>query len=309
MIFYIQGDIFKISQVVNYAHGCNCAGAMGKGIALQFKMRYPHMYSQYKDLCHSGVFSVGNVFEFNYGKGFIFNLGTQKSWKEGAKIEYVKEACKKMMEIATKNNIRSIAMPAIGAGLGGLNWNETKKMINEISKDYPIVNIYVIEEFANIETSNIFIKKKWEDEDVEFFLHFINGEAVRQIEIYQNKVIFLSTQKTYDDDSMLYDQGIEQLDISTSDYITEIEFENVWNRQFKQTALILDSECHTSPDEEGERETQEGRPGPESRIPHAILDGDSTDHEHAEGGDLGGRQCDGREGRNENMQHANGTSR
>ena len=140
------------------------------------------------------------------------------------------------MEIATKNNIRSIAMPAIGAGLGGLNWNETKKMINEISIDYPIVNIYVIEEFANIETSNIFIKKKWEDEDIEFFLHFINGEAVRQIEIYhQNKVIFLSTQKTCDDDSMLYDQGIEQLDISTSDCITEIEFENEWNRQFKQT--------------------------------------------------------------------------
>ena len=49
--------------------------------------------------------------------------------------------------------------------------------------------------------------------------------------------------------------------------------------------------------------------GPESRIPHAILDGDSTDHEHAEGGDLGGRQCDGREGRNENMQHADGTGR
>ena len=236
MIFYIpKGDIFKIPQVVNYAHGCNCAGAMSKGIALQFKIRYPQMYNQYKDLCHSGVFSVGKVFDFNYGKGFVFNLGTQRSWREGAKIEYVKEACLKMMEIAAKKNIRSIAMPAIGAGLGGLNWNEIKRSINEISIDYPIVNLYVIEEFANIETSNIFIRKKWDDEDVEYFLHFINGEAVRQIEVYQNKVIFLSTQKTYDDDSMLYDQGIEQLDISTLDCITEIEFENEWNRQFRRS--------------------------------------------------------------------------
>ena len=76
-----------------------------------------------------------------------------------------------------------------------------------------------------------------------------------------------------------------------------------------RTALILDSERHTPPDEEGERKTQEGRPEPESRIPHAILDGDSANHEHAEGRDLRGRQCDGREGRNENMQHADGTGR
>ena len=45
MVYYIQeGDIFRIPQIRNYAHGCNCAGAMGKGIALQFKDRFPQMY-------------------------------------------------------------------------------------------------------------------------------------------------------------------------------------------------------------------------------------------------------------------------
>ena len=49
MVYYIQeGDIFRISQVCNFAHGCNCAGVMGKGIALQFKKRFPQMYEQYK---------------------------------------------------------------------------------------------------------------------------------------------------------------------------------------------------------------------------------------------------------------------
>ena len=80
-------------------------------------------------------------------------------------------------------------------------------------------------------------------------------------------------------------------------------------RSLPRSALRLDRELRTPPDEERERKTQEGRPKPESRIPHAILDGDSADHEHTEGGDLRGRQCDGREGRNENMQHADGTGR
>lgn len=55
MVYYIEkGDIFSIAGVWSYAHGCNCAGAMGKGIALEFKKRYPEMYKQYVALCHSG---------------------------------------------------------------------------------------------------------------------------------------------------------------------------------------------------------------------------------------------------------------
>jgi len=49
MVYYIEeGNIFQIPQIRNYAHGCNCVGAMGKGIALQFKGRFPEMYEQYK---------------------------------------------------------------------------------------------------------------------------------------------------------------------------------------------------------------------------------------------------------------------
>ncbi|MCE9385120.1 macro domain-containing protein, partial [Bacteroides fragilis] len=52
MIRYIEkGDIFRIDGVSSYAHGCNCAGAMGKGIAVQFKSKYPDMYLEYKQLC------------------------------------------------------------------------------------------------------------------------------------------------------------------------------------------------------------------------------------------------------------------
>ena len=82
MIQYIErGDIFNIEGVNNYAHGCNCVGAMGKGIALQFKNKYPKMYSEYRAMCKDDLFNPGDVFDYNYGNGHIYNLGTQVSWK------------------------------------------------------------------------------------------------------------------------------------------------------------------------------------------------------------------------------------
>mgnify|MGYP000811555272 CR=1 FL=1 len=68
MIRYIEkGDIFRIEGVSSYAHGCNCAGAMGKGIAVQFKSKYPNMYLEYKQLCKENKFCPGDVFDYDYG--------------------------------------------------------------------------------------------------------------------------------------------------------------------------------------------------------------------------------------------------
>ena len=75
MVTYIeQGNIFNLQDISNFAHGCNCAGAMGKGIALQFKDKFPKMYIEYKKLCKEGLFSLGDVFTYNYDYGTVFNL-------------------------------------------------------------------------------------------------------------------------------------------------------------------------------------------------------------------------------------------
>ena len=101
MIHYIEyGDIFKIPGVTSYAHGCNCAGAMGKGIALQFKTKFPEMYVEYKRLCDNGEFNPGDVYAYNYGSGYVFNLGTQATWRTKAKLEFIENAIERMMEIA-----------------------------------------------------------------------------------------------------------------------------------------------------------------------------------------------------------------
>lgn len=150
MIQFIErGDIFNIPGVNNHAHGCNCAGAMGKGIALQFKNKYPKMYSEYHTLCKDSLFNPGDVFDYDYGNGHIYNLATQVSWKTPARLEYIENTVCRMLELATLDNVTKIALPAIGAGLGGLNWNDVKEILNKVSANYPAIELYVVETYGH----------------------------------------------------------------------------------------------------------------------------------------------------------------
>lgn len=148
MVKYIEyGNIFNLKDIHNYAHGCNCAGAMGKGIALQFKEKYPLMYREYKELCKDGLFSLGDVYIYKYNNGVIFNLGTQVSWRTKADINAIEKAIKIMFQHAFQNDINKIALPKIGAGLGGLNWNDVKTIINKVADEYPKIDLFVVENF------------------------------------------------------------------------------------------------------------------------------------------------------------------
>ena len=232
MVYYIQeGDIFRIPQIRNYAHGCNCAGAMGKGIALQFKDRFPQMYIQYRTLCKNNKFVVGDVFQYPYKDGVVYNLGIQKTWREKSELKYIEQSLQKMMEMAAKNCVREIAMPAIGAGLGGGKWSEIKPLINEVASCHLSVDLYVIERYADVETSINYIKKYWKEESVIYYFHFVGEDAVRQIEIESDKTIYLSTEHPISGDYFLCDQSLRWLDITPADYITKEEFERVWQKE------------------------------------------------------------------------------
>ena len=232
MVYYIsEGDIFKIQQIRNYAHGCNCAGAMGKGIALQFRDRFPEMYEQYRDLCKNNIFVVGDVFKYTYEEGVIYNLGTQRTWKEKAEMEYIEKSFHKMMEMAANDGITDIAMPAIGAGLGGGNWIDIKKQINRIASYYPSVDLYVVEQYNDIETTQCYIKGDWREENISFYIHFIGDKAVRQIEIQAAQTIFLSLEHPVCGEHILCDQSLNTLDLSSAGYITKDEFEKIWQSE------------------------------------------------------------------------------
>lgn len=91
--FIKEGDIFALNEVSSFAHGCNCAGAMGKGIVLQFKGRFPEMYKEYKMLCQCGQFNPCDVFDYNYGEGYVYNLATQQTVLANSSKNRVHKKC------------------------------------------------------------------------------------------------------------------------------------------------------------------------------------------------------------------------
>jgi O-acetyl-ADP-ribose deacetylase (regulator of RNase III) len=145
-VLFVKGDLFTYPGLTAYAHGCNCAGAMGKGIALDFKNRFPKMYEEYKVRCKNGTFKLGNIFVYSLPPFTVFNLGTQKDWRTKAELSAIIESLSLMLNFADKNGITQIGLPKIGAGLGGLAWEEVKEAIVHTAID-SMIDLIVFEEF------------------------------------------------------------------------------------------------------------------------------------------------------------------
>jgi len=146
-LLFTKGDIFATDGIKAYAHGCNCAGAMGAGIAIEFKRRWPRMFEEYRARCEDGRFALGDVFTWTEDDVTVFNLGTQEHWKKKAQIPALSRAIRKTIELAKHAGIARVGLPRIGAGLGGLDWPRVKKVLRETAED-PAVTLIVFEQFV-----------------------------------------------------------------------------------------------------------------------------------------------------------------
>ena len=143
---FTKGDIFAAPDLKAYGHGCNCAGAMGAGVAIEFKRRWPRMFEEYAARCKDGRFGLGDVFMWAEGEHTIFNLGTQEHWRKKAQIPALARSLDKMCELAANAGIERVGLPRIGAGLGGLDWTRVKKVSFEVGAKTP-VTLVVYEQF------------------------------------------------------------------------------------------------------------------------------------------------------------------
>jgi O-acetyl-ADP-ribose deacetylase (regulator of RNase III) len=101
-------------------------------------------------MCLNKTFRSGDVYDYDYGIGHVYNLATQQHYciaGQLAKLEYIETSMEKMMQLADKSGVRSIAMPKIGAGLGGLNWVEVKAVIEKVATNHNKVDLYVVENY------------------------------------------------------------------------------------------------------------------------------------------------------------------
>lgn len=135
MIKYITGNILE-SRAEALTNTVNIVGVMGKGIALQFKKAYHNNYKAYVEACKKNEIKIGKLFVFKdsnltSGEKYIINFPTKKDWKKPSEYSFINSGLDDLIRVLKEYKIKSIAIPPLGAGNGGLEWEKVKRIIEQ----------------------------------------------------------------------------------------------------------------------------------------------------------------------------------
>jgi len=132
MIEFTAGDILT-ADTEALVNTVNCVGVMGRGIALQFKNKFPENYKAYEAACKKQEVMPGHMFVFNTGNltfpRYVINFPTKRHWKGKSRIEDIESGLEDLARVVNEQNIQSVAVPPLGSGLGGLDWREVRARI------------------------------------------------------------------------------------------------------------------------------------------------------------------------------------
>ncbi|MGM8366484.1 type II toxin-antitoxin system antitoxin DNA ADP-ribosyl glycohydrolase DarG [Virgibacillus sp. W0181] len=148
MIKYTTGDLFQ-SEAEALVNTVNCEGYMGKGIAYQFKLKFPENNRDYVKAVRSGELQIGTVHSFKEDGKIIINFPTKNKWRAKSKMEYIDEGLDALIDLIRSMNIKSVAIPPLGSGNGGLIWHDVKQLMEKKLSTLQDVTIYVYEPKQN----------------------------------------------------------------------------------------------------------------------------------------------------------------
>jgi O-acetyl-ADP-ribose deacetylase (regulator of RNase III) len=148
MITIASGNLLKANAEA-LVNTVNCVGFMGKGIALQFKQAFPSNNKLYEAACRTGEVEPGKMLTYDNGglrkPHYIINFPTKRHWRGDSRIEDIESGLKALISEVKRLNIRSIALPPLGCGLGGLDWDTVRPMIEQAFSELPEVSVFLFE--------------------------------------------------------------------------------------------------------------------------------------------------------------------
>lgn len=157
---YIKGNLLE-SHAHALVNTVNTVGVMGKGIALQFKEAFPNNFKRYVELCKSKELQPGKLLVVKEqtleGEKIIVNFPTKTEWRLKSKYEYIEEGLKALLVVIKVHQIKSIAIPPLGCGNGGLKWEKVKMLITQYLSELSGIEVIVYEPD---ETVKIQLKQK-----------------------------------------------------------------------------------------------------------------------------------------------------
>lgn len=135
-------DIFSFPSNHVLVNTVNCVGVMGKGIALEFKKRFPQLFKDYQLACKNKNIEIGKCWlwknEDLFNQINIICFLTKLHWKNDSKYEYIEKGLISLKELVLSNNLDNIVIPKLGYGCGGLDWNKVKSIIYKHLNDSQI---------------------------------------------------------------------------------------------------------------------------------------------------------------------------
>ncbi|MHC2842864.1 type II toxin-antitoxin system antitoxin DNA ADP-ribosyl glycohydrolase DarG [Bradyrhizobium diazoefficiens] len=152
MIIFTEGNLLK-AEAEALVNTVNTVGVMGKGIALMFKEAFPKNFLAYSEACKKHEIEVGRIFaterkDLVGGPKWIINFPTKKHWRNPSKIEWIKDGLQDLVRFIREHNIKSIALPPLGSGNGGLDWKEVRPVIEAALGNLDGVDVVVFEPTA-----------------------------------------------------------------------------------------------------------------------------------------------------------------
>jgi len=148
MIDLIKGNLLE-ARTEALVNTVNTVGVMGKGIALQFREAFPENYKFYQKACKQEKVKIGKMLVFDMGHftnpRYIINFPTKKHWKEKSKIEYIEAGLVDLKHVIHEYEIKSIALPPLGCGSGGLDWNVVRPLITRSLDNLDDVKVIIYE--------------------------------------------------------------------------------------------------------------------------------------------------------------------
>jgi O-acetyl-ADP-ribose deacetylase (regulator of RNase III) len=132
-LIHRTGDLFD-SALPALAHGVNCEGIFGSGIAPEFGKRWPNLFSTYQYACKNKILTLGSVLPWQEGDSpTIYNMATQEIGGRNADLDAIVESMSLTLQHAEENDIPVIGIPRIGSGVGGLKWLDVEKELLKLA--------------------------------------------------------------------------------------------------------------------------------------------------------------------------------
>ncbi len=146
-IHYIRCSIFDLEKrVQTLVNPVNCRGVMGKGLAKQFKERYPAMFEAYERRCAEGKLAIGRLHLWRPGRTgvtWVLNFPTKDAWDKPSSLAIIEAGLQRLLEIYQEAEISSIAFPLLGCGEGGLDWVKVQPLMERYLNKLKGVDVYI----------------------------------------------------------------------------------------------------------------------------------------------------------------------